>query len=442
MRPVGDPPSEELSLPQYDSAKYWDRRYADDPEAFEWYQGWRELRPLLDHALSRGPAPAAARSGGGDDADDADGGDAGADHDAPPASTASILQLGVGTSELAADLVERGGHRGPVFNVDISPVCVEHMRALHARLAPRGVTYELGDACDMRPLAPGPRHGGGGGGGGGGAPKADRFTAADASFDVVIDKGTADALMCGSGAEETVRALVAEAARVLRPGGAFLLVSYGAPDRRLGHLLPDGYTPSERGSDGGSDGEEEEEGDKGSGGGGDDRGGEGDEDDDEEEEEEEEGPSGPPAAGPYPGGRRLPWRPRDVAVYVIAKAGRRGEVEALVGRPPLRVEPLVVAVAARRRRREEEEDAQEEEEEGGGGSEEGRGGRGDGGDDDDDGDDEDNAPVIFGPLCPTDDALMERVSQLNGTHFAYLCRRPAADESLTRGDNGGGDRVE
>jgi len=256
----------------------------------------------------------------------------------------------VGTSDLAADLVEKGHHRGPIVNIDISPVCVEHMKQLHAHLVEKGVSYAVGDACDMRPRE-----------------AKEKFTAENASFDVVIDKGTADALLCGSGADEQVRALVAEAARVLKPGGAFLLISYGTPDKRLGHLLPDCYTPSERGSE---DDEEEDDGEKG------------DDDNDDKEEEEEA------LKGPYPGGRQLPWRPRDVGVYVIAKAERRAEVEAVVGRPPLVGESQG------------------------------------GGDADANDDDDEEPPAIFGPLCPTDAALMENVSALQSAHFAYVCRRP------------------
>jgi SAM-dependent methyltransferase len=269
------------------------------------------------------------------------------------------------------------------------------MRELHAHLRPQ-VSYVAGDACDLKPRA----------GTAASAAAADdandadteekkqeeqdrlNYAADDQSFDAVLDKGTLDAIVCGCGADHKSRALVAEAARVLKHGGAFVLITYGAPARRLGYLLPDDYTQSS--SD--EDEEEEEEGEK-----------EGKEKEEEEEETEEAEaaapprPASPPPPRPY-GGRQLPWGPRDVDIYLIVKPDAREEAEAAVGAPPLA--------------------AEEEEPEGGGG--------GSGGDakEEDDEEEPQRDVVIFGPLCPKDDLLMERVSSLQGAHFAYVCRRP------------------
>ena len=49
-------------------------------------------------------------------------------------------------------------------------------------------------------------------------------------FPVVVDKGTLDALCCGRGDPQessAVRACLSEVARVLTPGGVYVVVSYG-----------------------------------------------------------------------------------------------------------------------------------------------------------------------------------------------------------------------
>ena len=47
----------------------------------------------------------------------------------------------------------------------------------------------------------------------------------DGSFDIVIDKATADAVICMEKGEQQVETMLKEACRVLRPKGVFVLVS-------------------------------------------------------------------------------------------------------------------------------------------------------------------------------------------------------------------------
>lgn len=54
----------------------------------------------------------------------------------------------------------------------------------------------------------------------------------DASYDVVIDKATLDAIMCGEGSTDKVVAALSEVQRVLKPGGTFISVTHGSPDQR------------------------------------------------------------------------------------------------------------------------------------------------------------------------------------------------------------------
>lgn len=61
----------------------------------------------------------------------------------------------------------------------------------------------------------------------------------DASFGCVVDKATLDSLLCGENSTENIRRYCSEVSRVLRPGGAFIVVSYGSPENRLSYLEGD-----------------------------------------------------------------------------------------------------------------------------------------------------------------------------------------------------------
>lgn len=53
---------------------------------------------------------------------------------------------------------------------------------------------------------------------------------------VIIDKALFDVVLCHPQNLSAVAALTAEASRVLKPGGAYVVVSHGAPATRLGYL--------------------------------------------------------------------------------------------------------------------------------------------------------------------------------------------------------------
>jgi hypothetical protein len=55
-------------------------------------------------------------------------------------------------------------------------------------------------------------------------------------FNIVIDKGTLDTVVCGDEAFHKAVIMLREVARVLKPGGVFFMVSHGAPATRLSYL--------------------------------------------------------------------------------------------------------------------------------------------------------------------------------------------------------------
>ena len=56
------------------------------------------------------------------------------------------------------------------------------------------------------------------------------------SFDCVLDKGTLDAILCGSDSSKHANSMLSECQRVLRPGGCLLVITYGQPSSRLTYL--------------------------------------------------------------------------------------------------------------------------------------------------------------------------------------------------------------
>lgn len=55
-------------------------------------------------------------------------------------------------------------------------------------------------------------------------------------FDLIIDKSTIDALLCGDNSFANVARMLKEAQRVLKQGGQYFVISYGKPESRAFHF--------------------------------------------------------------------------------------------------------------------------------------------------------------------------------------------------------------
>ncbi|KAI8381569.1 S-adenosyl-L-methionine-dependent methyltransferase [Radiomyces spectabilis] len=171
----------------YKTKEYWEQRYQQEsPDTtFDWFKTHEELKPLFQGCI--------------------------------PHKDASILILGCGNSTLGEDMY-RDGYKN-ITNIDYSGTVIENMKK------------RCEDMPDMKWLEMDIR----------------ALEFENESFDIIIDKGTMDALMCDRGdvwdpSEELVAEVkkeVDEVERVLKVGGSFIYITFGQPHFRKRHLVRD-----------------------------------------------------------------------------------------------------------------------------------------------------------------------------------------------------------
>ena len=124
-------------MPNYGDPKYWDERYTkNDGIMFDWLEDWQSLKPLLTDTSIMKPE-------------------------------SKILVIGCGNANLSEDMYDDGYHN--IYNIDISSVVISQMSDRNKDRV--DMKYEVMDCTDMK--------------------------YPDNYFDVVIDKSTIDALLCG-----------------------------------------------------------------------------------------------------------------------------------------------------------------------------------------------------------------------------------------------------
>eukprot|EP00591_Stephanopyxis_turris_P005770 CAMPEP_0195511366 /NCGR_PEP_ID=MMETSP0794_2-20130614/3709_1 /TAXON_ID=515487 /ORGANISM="Stephanopyxis turris, Strain CCMP 815" /LENGTH=246 /DNA_ID=CAMNT_0040638947 /DNA_START=103 /DNA_END=843 /DNA_ORIENTATION=+ len=165
-------------MAQYSKVEYWNERYTKDPDSFDWYQRYSGIRHFLtEEYLSENKLSF------------------------PNRDSLRVLDLGCGNSRLSEEMKEDGF--GSVTSVDYSTAVIKQMSTKYPNS-----TYEVMDATKQ-------------------------LSFADDSFDLIICKGTMDAILCGAGSNHNTRAMNLECCRVLGDMGALVVVSYGSPDNRL-----------------------------------------------------------------------------------------------------------------------------------------------------------------------------------------------------------------
>ncbi|CAI9102933.1 OLC1v1001328C3 [Oldenlandia corymbosa var. corymbosa] len=160
----------------YGDALYWDARYVQEAHcgSFDWYQRYSALRPFVRKYI-----PTSSR----------------------------VLMVGCGNALMSEDMVKDGYE--DIMNIDISSVAIDIMRRKYEQVPQ--LKYMQMDVKDMSFFP-------------------------DESFHSVIDKGTLDSLMCGTNAPINAAQMLGEVNRLLKPGGIYMLITYGDPTVRLPYL--------------------------------------------------------------------------------------------------------------------------------------------------------------------------------------------------------------
>lgn len=160
----------------YGDSLYWDARYIQEAScgSFDWYQRYSSLRLFVRKYI-----PTSSR----------------------------VLMVGCGNALMSEDMVQDGYEE--IMNIDISSVAIDMMRRKYENVPQ--LQYMQMDVRDMSFFP-------------------------DETFDSVIDKGTLDSLMCGNNAPISAAQMLGEVCRLLKPGGVYMLITYGDPTARIPHL--------------------------------------------------------------------------------------------------------------------------------------------------------------------------------------------------------------
>lgn len=169
--------------------KVWEEKYTEEGDSadssYEWFMAFDSLQPILTALVSR---------------------------------NARVLHIGCGNSNLGVDLHLHGMAARGVVNTDISPTVIRQMSDKWGKiLSPKRMKWLVDDVLCMD-LGP-------------------------ATFDCVVDKGTLDAIMCNLDQDlkkHNTQKVLDEVHRVLKPGGNYVVISFGQPEVRTPYFLATG----------------------------------------------------------------------------------------------------------------------------------------------------------------------------------------------------------
>jgi RAT1-interacting protein len=137
----------------------------------------------------------------------------------PSYETCRVLVLGCGNSTFGEEM-RNDGWLGPIVNVDFSKVVIDQMKKKYegtnyGEIGGRAMKFICADIVEGLPFQ-------------------------DNSFDLIICKGTLDAILCSTESTISAKKVISECSRVLANGhGCLFLVSYANPDSRVEFLEHD-----------------------------------------------------------------------------------------------------------------------------------------------------------------------------------------------------------
>lgn len=119
----------------------------------------------------------------------------------------NILVVGCGSSRLTEELY--ASEYTSIANIDFSEAVIRQMKEKHQEKT--SVTWDTMDLSE-------------------------KLAFPDASFDVCIDKGCLDSILCGESSTNRISDSIYHILSVLKPTGVFLMISHWPPEKWLGYL--------------------------------------------------------------------------------------------------------------------------------------------------------------------------------------------------------------
>ena len=165
-------------MPNYGDKNYWEERYDEqNGTTVDWLEDYESIKPIIEELGIK--------------------------------KECRILNVGCGNSEFSEKMFDEGYTHN--YNIDICENVINFMRTRNKDK--NGLHFEVMDVCEMKYK--------------------------DEMFDLIVDKSTIDALLCGDHSFMIVAKMLKEISRVLKTGGVYLIISYGQPESRMIHLERD-----------------------------------------------------------------------------------------------------------------------------------------------------------------------------------------------------------
>lgn len=172
-------------MSKYASPEYWEDRYRSNDTTFDWFVTFDNLQTILRPLLQ-------------------------------PAEQIRVLVVGCGNSRLSASMYEHLNIK-KITNVDVSPTVISQMQRRYSDM--NEMQWICADLLTtpieklMMELCPN-----------------------DFLYDFVVDKGLVDSILGGANSFHNLYLFNKNISRMLKRGGRFVVVSYGAPETRMDHF--------------------------------------------------------------------------------------------------------------------------------------------------------------------------------------------------------------
>ena len=167
-------------MQNYGDKNYWEERYDEqNGTTFDWLEDYESIKPIIDNLGIK--------------------------------KDFRILNVGCGNSEFSEKMYDEGYTHN--YNIDICKNVIDFMAKRNE--GKKGLHFNVMDVCEM--------------------------AYKDETFDLIIDKSTIDALLCGDHSYMIVAKMLKEISRVLKTGGYYIIISYGQPENRMIHLERDHF---------------------------------------------------------------------------------------------------------------------------------------------------------------------------------------------------------